>query len=218
MMAIQQTEELAAIRTAPSPTPRKQSKPKLGNIDKGNHATKNSSGLSIRSLIGFFLALIVIIWTGSVSKDLSFYLSSVSHQSSTQFVQSSKSIISSGKKEAKVIDSDSANFDAAYDSRRHDDEGAYSENDDDGDRNFSLVDAYSRCCMGDNDFNCTESDTNWFVRLLQKSPLVRQGKSTLYWAHMRKAGGTSFGNNIESAVSSLSIKNKFRLLDDISLI
>jgi len=109
-------------------------------------------------------------------------------------------------KEWDGIDSDTSNDDTAYDSRKHDGDGAYSQ-DNDGNHNFGLIDAYTRCCMEDNNINCTESDTKWFARLLEKSPMVRQGKATLYWAHMRKAGGTSFGNNIESAVSSQFLGN-----------
>mmetsp|Transcript_26492 Transcript_26492/g.54871 ORF Transcript_26492/g.54871 Transcript_26492/m.54871 type:complete len:211 (-) Transcript_26492:353-985(-) len=209
-MMTHQIEDLIAYRTAPTTTTCKgndnQSKRKRGNIDKGNPSMRTTSAITKRSLVGCCFALIFLIWTRSVSYDLISYLPSVPLQSATQIVQASKPNVSSGKSGGDGIDSDTSNDDTAYDSRKHDGDGAYSQ-DNDGNHNFGLIDAYTRCCMEDNNINCTESDTKWFARLLEKSPMVRQGKATLYWAHMRKAGGTSFGNNIESAVSSQFLGN-----------
>lgn len=200
--------EGSAYRTAPPPPTCKgkenQSKQQRGNIDKGNPSVRTTSTITKRSLVGCCFALILLIWTRSVSYDLSSYLPSVPLPFSTQTVRASKPNISSGKKGADGIDSDSLHDDKAFPGGKHDVEGAYSQ-DNDGNHNFGLIDAYMKCCLEDNNINCTESDTKWFARLLEKSPLVRQGKATLYWAHMRKAGGTSFGNSIESAVRSQSL-------------
>lgn len=72
------------------------------------------------------------------------------------------------------------------------------------------TDAYSKCCrMGGGGgggggaaaqgIQCTEKDDKWFTRMMNKLPIVSSGNATLYWAHMRKAGGTSLGGAIESA-------------------
>lgn len=57
-------------------------------------------------------------------------------------------------------------------------------------------DAYATCCRST--VRCTKEDDAWFSRLLRKRPLVSRGRATLYWAHMRKAGGTSLKSSIES--------------------
>ena len=64
----------------------------------------------------------------------------------------------------------------------------------------AYVDAYNKCCSqsNNNNLNCTSHDNKWFTRLMNKHPIVSSGQATLYWAHMRKAGGTSFAHAIES--------------------
>lgn len=63
----------------------------------------------------------------------------------------------------------------------------------------SYVDAYNDCCFASSqNLNCTHQDNEWFLRLMKKYPIVHSGNATLYWAHMRKAGGTSFSHAIES--------------------
>ena len=62
------------------------------------------------------------------------------------------------------------------------------------------INAYAKCCNAKASLNCTKSDNEWFRRLLRKSTIVSQGNATLYWAHMRKTGGTSLGGSIESSV------------------
>ena len=68
------------------------------------------------------------------------------------------------------------------------------------------IHAYEVCCgmtstsTPTSNLNCTKEDNNWFIRLMNKKPLVSSGKATLYWAHMRKAGGTTFSSSIESHV------------------
>jgi hypothetical protein len=64
------------------------------------------------------------------------------------------------------------------------------------------IDAYNICCgetlIKKSKVECYQEDDDWFVRLMNKFPVVSAGNATLYWAHMRKAGGTSFGTSIES--------------------
>jgi hypothetical protein len=66
----------------------------------------------------------------------------------------------------------------------------------------SYLNAYDMCCGKNGNtppkVQCTQQDDEWFSRLMKKFPIVSTGKATLYWAHMRKGGGTSFGSAIES--------------------
>jgi hypothetical protein len=66
----------------------------------------------------------------------------------------------------------------------------------------TYIDAYNKCCSSSNihHLNCTRHDDEWFARLLKKYAIITSGQATLYWAHMRKAGGTSFSHAIESHV------------------
>lgn len=61
---------------------------------------------------------------------------------------------------------------------------------------FTYIDAYNECCLSTKStggsLNCTEQDDEWFTRLIKKREIIQSGDGTLYWAHMRKAGGTSF--------------------------
>lgn len=63
---------------------------------------------------------------------------------------------------------------------------------------FTYIDAYNTCCSSETTtttaggLNCTEQDDEWFTRLMKKRQIIQSGGGTLYWAHMRKAGGTSF--------------------------
>ena len=61
---------------------------------------------------------------------------------------------------------------------------------------FTYIDAYNTCCSktttSTGGLNCTEQDDEWFTRLMKKRQIIQSGDGTLYWAHMRKAGGTSF--------------------------
>ena len=60
---------------------------------------------------------------------------------------------------------------------------------------FTYIDAYNTCCSSKTTtggLNCTEQDDEWFTRLMKKREVIQSGDGTLYWAHMRKAGGTSF--------------------------
>ena len=62
---------------------------------------------------------------------------------------------------------------------------------------FTYIDAYNECCSSTKSttggsLNCTEQDNEWFTRLIKKREIIQSGDGTLYWAHMRKAGGTSF--------------------------
>jgi hypothetical protein len=62
-------------------------------------------------------------------------------------------------------------------------------------REFTYIDAYNTCCSSKTTtggLNCTEQDDEWFTRLMRKREIIQSGDGTLYWAHMRKAGGTSF--------------------------
>jgi hypothetical protein len=62
-------------------------------------------------------------------------------------------------------------------------------------REFTYIDAYNTCCSKTTTtggLNCTDQDDEWFTRLMKKREIIQSGGGTLYWAHMRKAGGTSF--------------------------
>lgn len=65
--------------------------------------------------------------------------------------------------------------------------------------------AYNFCCREATagqqlNFTCSKKDDDWFLRLMNKYPLVSSGKAVLYWAHMRKAAGSAFGYSIESYI------------------
>ncbi len=53
---------------------------------------------------------------------------------------------------------------------------------------FTYIDAYNTCCSSGG-LNCTTQDDEWFTRLMKKHEVIQSGNGTLYWAHMRKAGG-----------------------------
>ncbi|KAL3922366.1 MAG: hypothetical protein SGILL_002244, partial [Bacillariaceae sp.] len=55
--------------------------------------------------------------------------------------------------------------------------------------------AFDQCCR---DLECTVEDQAWFPRMRAKTSVIKRGDATLYWAHMRKAGGTTFQAYIES--------------------
>ena len=62
----------------------------------------------------------------------------------------------------------------------------------------SATAAYDNCCTAKT-IDCNAADKQWFQRIVAKRDIIRQGDATLFWAHMRKSGGSSLSYHIESA-------------------
>lgn len=59
-----------------------------------------------------------------------------------------------------------------------------------------LAEPFDSCCAR---VECTAEDRAWYERITRKRDVVESGNATLFFAHMRKAAGTTFATAIEGA-------------------